>query len=89
MKPKPNPKPHPQGQHPPLPPLHPLPAKKSAKAATEEEDAELEELRGGAAKSLLFPRGAKGAKAKAEVKVVGWEAKVDALCAQGEDEREA
>ena len=43
---------------------------------------------GGAAKSLLFPRGAKRAKAKAEVKVVGWEAKVDALCAQGKDERE-
>ena len=63
-------------------------AKKSAKAATKEEDAELEELRG-KLQSLSSSRGAqKGAEAKAETKVAAWEAKVDALRAQGE-EREA
>ena len=71
-----------------LPP-HPLAAKKSAKAATEEEDAELEELRRELQSLSSSLAAQKGAKAKAETKVVAWEAKVDTLCAQGDAEQEA
>ena len=93
---KPKPKPKPQVQHPlpPLPPPHPLTATKSAKAVKPEavveddEEYELEQLRG-EVQVLSASLGAqRGAKARAEAKVVAQEAKVDAPSAQGEEERE-
>ena len=101
-KPKPlaKPKPQPQAQHPPppMPPPHPLAAKISAKAVKpgavveKDEEDELESLRGDLQSpptSLEAHRRAKArAKARAEAKVVAWEAKVDALRAQGEEEGE-
>ena len=88
-KPKPKLEPQPQAKHPPLPPPHSLAAKKSAKAATEQEDEELEVLRGDLRSLSSSLAAQKGAKAKAEVKVVAWEAKVDALRTEGDVEREA
>ena len=64
-------------------------AKKSAKATTKEEDAELEELWGELQSFSSSLVAQKGAKAKAETQVAAWEAKVDTLRAQGEEELEA
>ena len=54
------PQPQPQAPHPPSPPPHPLTARKSAKAAPE--FTEVEEMRGGAARGLAFPRSSEGGK---------------------------
>ena len=96
LKPLAKPKPHPQADFPPAPllPTHPLAAKKSAKAVKpeavveEDEEDELETLRG-ELQNLTASLGAQRAsKARAEPKVVAWEAKMDALRAQGEGERD-
>ena len=94
-KPHPKPKPQPQAQPPPPPllPPHPLAAKKSAKAVkvVEEEDEEEDELESmrGELQRLSSSLGAqRAARARAETKVAGWEAKVAELRAAGEGERE-
>ena len=93
---EPKPKPQPQAQPPPpaLLPPHPLAAKKSAKAvkvveeAEEGEEDELESMRGELQRLSSSLGAQRAARAGAEVKVVGWEAKGAELRAGGEGERE-
>ena len=95
-QPKPKPKPQPQAQLPPPPllPPHPLAAKKSAKAvkvveeAAEEEEDELDSMVGELERLSCSLGAQRAARARAETKVAGWEAKVVEFWARREGERE-